>query len=156
MGMTSQQLVTKNSPTIDIVKAYYEHRGIARPNASEALVFFMTELAELTEVLLRRDPKWTRNNSRDNSDEALKFELGDCLMMLIAAVIDIRENGKGSALSKDFEKVFEILSTVSTMALDNVDFSEEIEVDLIDLASDHGLDLKTCMVEKFRSKGMNI
>lgn len=71
---------------------YYDKRVLQWPSEWEALAFVNTELAEVYEVLLSRNPRWVRNNPQDKpvyDPEKFAEEAGDAIMMLIVASINI-------------------------------------------------------------------
>lgn len=73
----------------DIVKEYYEKRGLVWPNFDDAMKFALTEMGEVFEIDLARKT-WVRNNPEDKpkfNKEDLAKELGDVIMMLIVAGI---------------------------------------------------------------------
>jgi NTP pyrophosphatase (non-canonical NTP hydrolase) len=64
----------------DIVRQYYQFRGLTRPDANQAFLFLVSEIGELSDAFVEGQAQWVRNNpdrARDVSDE-----IGDVLMML--------------------------------------------------------------------------
>lgn len=81
------------SPLIEQITSYYTQRGLVwPPDADTALQWVVTELGEVTEVLLARKARWVRNNPEDKtgfSKDALAYELGDVVMMaLVAGIVE--------------------------------------------------------------------
>jgi NTP pyrophosphatase (non-canonical NTP hydrolase) len=75
---------------IELVKFYYEKRGLKWPDIWEALAWQQTEIAEVYELLFDRSGGWVRNNPEDKpkfSKEELAKELGDAIFMLLVAGI---------------------------------------------------------------------
>lgn len=73
-----------------LIEAYYERRNLKWPTTIEAILWTITELGEVCEVLLAQRGGWTRNNPGDhqtNDSDALEEELGDAIMMLQVAGI---------------------------------------------------------------------
>jgi len=63
-----------------IVQEYYRFRSLTRPDASQAFLFLVSEIGELSDAFVEGQAEWVRNNPdrhRDVSDE-----IGDILMML--------------------------------------------------------------------------
>lgn len=74
---------------VEIIKDYFNTRGLVWPNFDNAMKFAQTELAEVYEIDLARET-WVRNNPEDKpkfNKEDLAKELGDAIMMLIVAGI---------------------------------------------------------------------
>ncbi len=74
---------------VEIIKDYFNTRGLVWPNFDNAMKFAQTELAEVYEIDLARNT-WVRNNPQDKPEfdkEELAKELGDAIMMLIVAGI---------------------------------------------------------------------
>jgi len=72
----------------ELIKSYYEVRGLKWPTIEQAMMWAQTELAEVYELLLARDGGWSRNNPESHQGfdkDALAEELGDSIMMLIVA-----------------------------------------------------------------------
>jgi NTP pyrophosphatase (non-canonical NTP hydrolase) len=73
---------------VQLVNDYYDKRGLKRPSFSDALKFLVTELGEVYELDLSRVEGYVRNNPESKpkySKELMAEELGDVLMMVIAA-----------------------------------------------------------------------
>jgi NTP pyrophosphatase (non-canonical NTP hydrolase) len=74
-----------NQARIVDVAAYMASRGkFAIPNADEAAKFMVTEVAEVIDVIMRKDPKFTRNNANAsgwNYIDELGKELADVVYM---------------------------------------------------------------------------
>ena len=67
---------------------YYALRGLKWPDTDEALMWVITEYAEVMELMLAKKGGWVRNNPDDHqgySREAFAEELGDVIFMLIVA-----------------------------------------------------------------------
>lgn len=75
---------------VDLISTYYAKRGLKWPNVDQAMQFVETEMGEVYEILLARQPGWVRNNPGNKppfSKGELAEELGDAIMMLIVAGI---------------------------------------------------------------------
>lgn len=73
---------------IDLVKDYYDKRGLKWPNFDDAMKFVITELGEVYELDLNRIGGYIRNHPENKptySKEAMAEELGDAIFMLIVA-----------------------------------------------------------------------
>ncbi len=70
---------------LELVKGYYEFRGLVWPDADQALMFLVSEVGELADAQVHSKAEWVRNNvrERDPADEA-----GDVLMMLTVYCIN--------------------------------------------------------------------
>ncbi len=69
-----------------LIKAYYDRRGLKRPTTEEALLWAVTELGETCDLFLMSKPGWVRNHEKEPfSRERFGEELGDCMMMLFIA-----------------------------------------------------------------------
>ena len=64
----------------EIVKQYYEFRGLARPDAHQAFLFLTSEIGELADAFVADQGDWIRNNP--DKDRSVSDEIGDVLMML--------------------------------------------------------------------------
>jgi len=74
----------------EMVKHYYDRRGLKYPEAMEALGFLTTEQAEVWELLLQRKGGWVRNNPQNKptwDTTHYAEELGDVILMAIVAGI---------------------------------------------------------------------
>jgi NTP pyrophosphatase (non-canonical NTP hydrolase) len=76
-----------------LVNGYFEFRNYTEPTTDQAFKFFAAELGELADALVQSEANWVRNNPEDKSGDlqAIKAEIGDCLMMLtkLADTLDI-------------------------------------------------------------------
>ena len=63
----------------EIVEAYYDFRSLTRPDATQALLFLMSEVGEMADAHVSELGKWVRNHDKERSVEE---EIGDALMML--------------------------------------------------------------------------
>lgn len=63
----------------EIIKAYYRYRGLTSPDATQALMFLMSEVGELADAHVSGQANWVRNNERERQ---VVDEIGDVLMML--------------------------------------------------------------------------
>ena len=63
----------------EIVETYYRHRGLTQPDATQALLFLVSEVGELADAHVESQAEWVRNNERERGVED---EIGDVLMML--------------------------------------------------------------------------
>jgi NTP pyrophosphatase (non-canonical NTP hydrolase) len=90
----------------DIIKEYYEKRGLVWPNFDNAMKFVATEIGEVYEIDLDRNT-WVRNNPEDkpkfNKDDLAK-ELGDVLMMVMVAGIVEGVDPLDALLGKIYDK----------------------------------------------------
>jgi len=75
---------------VQLIKEYYDKRGLKWPDFDDAMKFVLTEVGEVYELDLSRIGGWVRNNPQDKPDfdkERLSIELGDAIMMLMVAGI---------------------------------------------------------------------
>ncbi len=121
---------------IQIIKKYYEVRGLKWPEAKDALWFYLSEVGELAEAFLTqheeklsdeeisllsqfseqgqfadqivsRVPGWIRNNDRIKKENISK-EVADCEMMLAVFMLSLTGSTPDAALlSKMKEKLGE-------------------------------------------------
>jgi len=70
---------------IDVVKAYYEFRGLTVPDDSQALLFLVSEVGELADAHVEQQASWIRNHAQ--KERSVDDEVGDVLMMLTAYCI---------------------------------------------------------------------
>jgi NTP pyrophosphatase (non-canonical NTP hydrolase) len=85
------------------IEEYYEKRNLHYPTFDEAMKWAITEVGEVYEVDLVRNPNWVRNNPEDKpefSAEALAEELGDVIMMIMVAGMVEGVNPLGALLKK--------------------------------------------------------
>jgi len=74
----------------ELIKSYYEVRGLKWPTIEQALMWTQTELAEVYEIIFAREEGWIRNNPDKHEKHiasTLAEELGDAIMMLLVAGI---------------------------------------------------------------------
>jgi NTP pyrophosphatase (non-canonical NTP hydrolase) len=64
-----------------VVNEYFQFRGYADPDATQALLFLTSEIGELADRFVHTQSKWVRNNPENKSDD-VAGEIGDVLMML--------------------------------------------------------------------------
>lgn len=87
--MDINEITFVQSRVNDAIKSYFTTRKLKYPkDADEALQWTITELGEVTELLLDRKGGWTRNNPQDHppfSKAELSKELGDVLLMVLVA-----------------------------------------------------------------------
>ena len=65
---------------IEIVKNYYEFRGLTQPDTNQAFLFLVSEIGELSDALVANQASWVRNNP--DRERQIPAEIGDVLMML--------------------------------------------------------------------------
>ena len=70
---------------IDVVKAYYDFRGLTVPYDSQALLFLVSEVGELADAHVEQQASWIRNHAQ--KERSVDDEVGDVLMMLTAYCI---------------------------------------------------------------------
>lgn len=107
---------------IELIKDYYEKRGLKWPSFSDALKWMQTEIAEVYELDLARTGGWVRNNPDDKeafSSERLAEELGDAIMMLIVAGI-VEGVDPLSALEKKIQKRLAVSAPKSDVESPNI------------------------------------
>lgn len=86
---TIGELMLTNEFT-ELIKYYYNKRGLKWPNFDDAMKFVATEIGEVYEVDLARTDGWVRNNPNSKpifTKEQLSSELGDVIMMVMVAGI---------------------------------------------------------------------
>ena len=86
---------------VETVKSYYEFRNLGVPNDTEALLFLVSEVGELSDSHVEQMGEWTRNNP--DKDRGVEDEVGDVLMMLTAYCI-AREIDPVECMLKKFAK----------------------------------------------------
>jgi NTP pyrophosphatase (non-canonical NTP hydrolase) len=69
-----------NGKLLDLVKQYYEFRGLTAPDTNQAFLFLVSEMGELSDALVADQAEWVRNNP--NRERDVEAEIGDVLMML--------------------------------------------------------------------------
>ncbi len=65
---------------VELVKQYYEFRGLTQPDANQAYLFLVSEVGELADALVAGQGEWIRNNP--DRERHIPSEIGDVLMML--------------------------------------------------------------------------
>lgn len=101
---------------VELLKVYYEVRGLKWPDFNAAMKFVATELGEVYELDLSREGGWVRNNPQNKpqfSKEALSEELGDAIMMLVVAGLAEGVDPIKSLIDKLNKKIAKALSTDS-------------------------------------------
>ena len=86
---------------INVVKAYYEYRGLTVPDDSQALLFLVSEVGELADAHVEQQAQWIRNHAE--KERSVEDEVGDVLMMLTAYCIS-REIDPVECMVNKFEK----------------------------------------------------
>jgi NTP pyrophosphatase (non-canonical NTP hydrolase) len=74
----------------ELVREYYDKRGLKWPTFDDAMKFVQTEIGEIYELDLARIGGYKRNHPQNKpqfSKEALAEELGDAILMLLVAGI---------------------------------------------------------------------
>ena len=71
---------TNNHQLPEVVRAYFEHRGLTAPDTGQALLFLVSEVGELADAFVEEQAQWVRNNPERNRN--ISDEIGDVLMML--------------------------------------------------------------------------
>ncbi len=66
---------------VDMVRRYYEFRGLKVPSTEEAFLFLASEMGELADEIVSSRGGWVRNNE-GHTGEKVADEIGDTLMML--------------------------------------------------------------------------
>lgn len=92
------------------VRLYFDLRGLKWPTFEQAMAFLHTELGEAYEVYLAQFDGWVRNHPGhqvDYNGAALGEELGDAIMMLIAAGIAVDVDPVHCLLTKMVRKLDE-------------------------------------------------
>lgn len=88
---------------IDLIKNYYDKRGLKWPSFSDAMKFVHTEIAEVYELDLDRVGGFIRNHPENKpkfNKEDLSEELGDAIFMLLVAGIVENVNPLESMIRK--------------------------------------------------------
>ena len=70
---------------LDVVKAYYQFRGLTIPDDTQALLFLVSEVGELADSHVEQQASWIRNHAE--KERGIEDEVGDVLMMLTAYCI---------------------------------------------------------------------
>lgn len=112
---------------INLIKEYYEKRGIVFPDFDSAIKFALTEIGEVLEVDLARRGNWVRNHPENKpkfDKELLSEELGDVIFMLVVAGITEGVDPIKSLLDKMKRK----LNTVQ-MAGGNLEMVKDKDID---------------------------
>ena len=90
----------------EIVKAYYEYRGLTNPDANQAYLFLVSEIGELADALVANQAKWVRNNPERERD--IEAEIGDVLMMLTVFSMEMGIDPVEAMLKKMERKGFQL------------------------------------------------
>lgn len=163
----------KISKLCKIVEAYFSDRNLTVPNTKDSLVFLITELGELLNVLTKLESGWVRNNplEGDSLSQALRDELGDCFMMTLRTYMSYSEEFNLRTLyfeSDGFLKEIEESYTSDPKSscinlLGDICYFYENSFDsytiktwfleLSDIAKSLELDLEECMLQKLLRKG---
>jgi len=69
-----------NQTITEIVRQYYQFRGLTEPDANQAFLFLVSEVGELSDAFVENQAQWIRNNPDRERD--VQAEIGDVLMML--------------------------------------------------------------------------
>jgi NTP pyrophosphatase (non-canonical NTP hydrolase) len=96
---------------LHLVDEYYVKRGLKWPTSQQAVLWAITELGEVCELLLSREGGWVRNNPDDKegfSSARVAEELGDVIMMCVVAGMVLGENPLGHLESKMRRKLDEV------------------------------------------------
>jgi NTP pyrophosphatase (non-canonical NTP hydrolase) len=64
----------------ELINSYYAFKKMRMPDATDAHLFFVSEVGELADAIVSQKPGWTRNNPDKHRD--IPDEIGDCLQML--------------------------------------------------------------------------
>lgn len=113
---------------VDLIKEYYDGRKLQWPDFSDAMKFAITEVAEVFEIDLSRNPNWVRNNPQNKpkfSKEALSEELGDVIMMVMVAGI-VEGVDPIEALEKKIKRKLSKLKETTIMSA--LGFEEEVHL----------------------------
>ena len=73
---------------VDLIKDYYDKRGLKWPDVWKAIAFSQTEVSEVYELLFSREGGFVRNHPENKptfTKEMLAEELGDAILMLLVA-----------------------------------------------------------------------
>lgn len=74
---------------LDLIREYYKARNLVWPSSHTAILWAITELGEVCDLLLNNeDEAWVRNHPDDHelyTPDRYAEELGDAIMMLIVA-----------------------------------------------------------------------
>lgn len=90
----------------DIVKAYYEFRGLTQPDANQAYLFLVSEVGELADALVANQADWVRNNP--DRERKIEPEIGDVLMMLTVFAMEMGTDPLQAMLDKMASKGFKL------------------------------------------------
>ena len=80
--------MSKFEEIYDLIQQEFALRNKVRPTVEEAILWLITELAEVAEIQLDRGRTWVRNNPENKSQyskEHLAEELGDVIYMALVA-----------------------------------------------------------------------
>ena len=101
----------------DLVKEYYDKRGLVWPNFDDAMKFVITELGEIYELDLARKT-YVRNhpeNKRNYSKTRMAEELGDAIFMLIVTGIIEGVDPLDALRAKMRRKLSKVVTGVSSV-----------------------------------------
>jgi NTP pyrophosphatase (non-canonical NTP hydrolase) len=90
----------------EIVKAYYQYRGLTQPNANQAYLFLVSEIGELADALVANQADWVRNNPE--RERKIEPEIGDVLMMLTVFAMEMGIDPQDAMLAKMASKGFHL------------------------------------------------
>jgi len=75
---------------IELIRNYYEIRGLKWPTVEQAMMLMQTRVSEVYKIIFAREEGWAKNNPdkhKAHIASVLAEELGDAIMMLIVAGI---------------------------------------------------------------------
>jgi NTP pyrophosphatase (non-canonical NTP hydrolase) len=87
-----------------IVQDYYQYRGLNQPDATQALMFLVSEVGELADAHVSSQAAWVRNNERRRE---VVDEIGDILMMLTVYATECGVDPVEAMLNKFRRKGFD-------------------------------------------------
>jgi NTP pyrophosphatase (non-canonical NTP hydrolase) len=82
----------------ELVKAYYDFRGLTQPDANQSYLFLVSEIGELADALVANQAQWVRNNPDRERD--ISAEIGDVLMMLTVFSMEMGVDPVDAMLAK--------------------------------------------------------
>lgn len=92
LGEIKRKMTLPEGKSYIDIKNYYIKRNLKWPTTEEAMMWVMTEIAEVYEYLLALRGGWVRNNPEDHPDDdtsleeiiaGIEEELGDVILMLL-------------------------------------------------------------------------
>ncbi len=90
---------------LEIVERYRAYRKLVTPDASQSLMFLVSEVGELADAHVNQQAEWVRNNQKERN---IPDEIGDVMLMLTSYAGAVGCDPVGCMLDKMRRKGFEV------------------------------------------------